>query len=155
MSEKKENFIKGDIDKAQGKCSITVKDITFDFEPVGYGEITDFQQINFKVLKGKSIKEVRKDTKIDDFLAIADNTNTWLFDFFLKRLGTSIKEQESKQDKEVAKLMNFIVRNREEIMKELTIAFGIKTREDYEKEQIEFKEKMKKEQESMLEEGKE
>lgn len=120
--------IEGDIERAIGFKEIEVNGVKIDISDTIAQDIIDFQMLPLKTLP-----TLNQDKLIpNDLVKFNDATINWFVNYFNKH-GVDLEE---------SKLRLFVVKNLSELRKKFTIGFGLRSREDYEKEERDAKKKL-------------
>lgn len=114
-------LIKGDIKKALGMSKVEVGGIELNLGLANAKDIVNFQEIPVLALSGKKQDELTA----DDMLAFNKSYRQYFVDF--------IMDKEPSANKEDVEL--FVIKNQAELQREFTIGFGLKSREQLEKDE--------------------
>ena len=124
------SIIKGDIKKAIGICDIKVNGLNIDLSKTTAEDVTTFQLIPLDVIGSKKKEEL----SAKDLSLLNQKQNEWFVKYFMDK-------DPSLDIEEIKKLVVF---NKRLLQKEFTIAFNIKTREQYDKDELEAETETKK-----------
>jgi len=129
------SIIKGDLKKMIGFKTITVKDmdnneLAIDLSQTRFEEITEFIDIPTKALGGKDFKNITS----EDISKLNNMQMDWCIKYF----------QDKCPELAIEDIKMFIVKNKQSLLNELTIAFNIKTRKQLEDETIKIKAEIEK-----------
>ena len=124
------SIIKGDIKRALGFCTVKIGDIDIDLGKTTAKDIVDFQEMPIKASKGKKMDDITA----DDMLEANKISNEWFVNYFMDKSPDSVREE----------MELFVVKNKQELQKEFTIGFGIKSRDQYEADEKSAREKLAK-----------
>lgn len=124
------SIIRGNIKSALGFGSITVGGLEIDMSKAKAKDLVDFQEMPIKAVSGKK----QEDLTSEDYLKINKCISDWFVKFFM--------DKEPTLDFDDVEL--FVIKHKQELQKEFTIAFGFKTREQYELDEAKASENLKK-----------
>jgi len=126
------SIMKGDIKRALGYGSIKIgegdKTIEIDLSKTTAKDIVEFQELPIRITQGKKADELTA----EDLIKAGEISSKWYVDYFMAKDPNANKED----------MHHFVVRNRQALQKEFTIGFGIKPREQYDKDESEAEEKL-------------
>ena len=123
-------IIKGDIKRALNWKTVKIGDIEISLNKTTAKEIVEFQEIPIKALGGKDAENL----KADDLIGLNQMTTDWFVNY--------ISDKSPETDKSDIEL--FVAKNKQELQKEFTIGFGLKSRESYEADEKKAKDKLAK-----------
>ena len=132
------SIIKGDIKKALGFSDAVIGEgedaITIDLQKTTKQDIVNFMGLAAELIGEKDVNNL----KGTDLKKIAEGQRKYFLDYLTDK-DPSYAEGEEREALEV-----FILKNMESLQREFTIGFGLKTREQSEKDTAEAKVKIKK-----------